>query len=80
MIPTTPGVVGNQIQNAMNTPIRNGKSEIVGYHDKWSDTREILRDKTGKRLGVFESDTKVTRDATGKIIGRGENQLFQLLK
>jgi hypothetical protein len=64
----------------MNKPIRNGKSEIIGYHDKWSDTREILRDRTGKRLGVFEADTKVTRDSAGKIIGRGQNQLMKLLK
>ena len=64
----------------MNKPIRDGNSQIIGYYDKWSDTREILRDRTGKRLGIFEADTKITRDATGKIISRGENQLFQLLK
>jgi hypothetical protein len=64
----------------MNTPIRDGNSKIIGYHEKWSATREILRDKSGKRLGVFEADTKVTRDAVGKIVGRGENQLLRLLK
>jgi hypothetical protein len=63
----------------MNTPIRNGKSEIIGYRDKWSDTRQILRDKNGKRLGIFEADTKVTRNSAGKIIGRGANQFFRLL-
>jgi hypothetical protein len=64
----------------MNEPIRNQKSEIIGYREKWSDTREILRDKNGKRLGVYETDNKVTRDANGKIVGRGVNQLFRLLK
>jgi len=64
----------------MNEPIRNQKLEIIGYHEDWSDTREILRDKNGKRLGVYEADNKVTRDANGKIVGRGSNQLFRLLQ
>jgi hypothetical protein len=64
----------------MTELIRNGKLEIIGYRDSSSDTREILRDKTGRILGRFESDTGVTRDASGKIVGRGSNQLLRLLK
>jgi hypothetical protein len=59
--------------------LRNEKLEIIGYHEKWSATREILRDKNGKRLGVYENDNQVTRDAHGTIIGRGTNPLFRLL-
>ncbi len=44
-----------------------------------ADTRDILRDKTGKRLGVYEAENKVTRDANRKIVGSGVNQLFLLL-
>jgi hypothetical protein len=64
----------------MNKPIRNGKQEIVAYHESSSPTREVLRDKNGRILGRFERDTGVTRDATGKIVGYGQNQLFRLLK
>jgi len=60
--------------------IRNGKSEIIGYRETGSGNREILRDKTGRILGRFETDTGVTRDASGKIIGRGSNQLLRLLR
>jgi len=42
--------------------------------------REILRDKSGRIIGRFETDTGVTRTADGKIIGRGSNQLLRLLK
>jgi hypothetical protein len=42
--------------------------------------REVLQDKAGQVLGRFEFDTGVTREASGKIIGRGSNQLFRLLK
>jgi hypothetical protein len=31
-------------------------------------------------LGRFETDTGVTREASGKIIGYGQNQLLKLLK
>jgi hypothetical protein len=64
----------------MNTPIRDGKSKIIAYHETFSPTREILRDRTGRILGRYESDTGVTRNANGKIVGRGSNQLFKLLK
>jgi hypothetical protein len=64
----------------MNTPIRNGKLKIIAYHETSSPTREILRDKTGRILGRFESDTGVTRDNGGKIIGYSQNQLLKLLK
>ncbi len=64
----------------MREIIRNGKSEIVGYRDTGSGNREILRDKTGRILGRFETDTGITREASGKIIGRGSNQLLKLLK
>jgi hypothetical protein len=59
---------------------RNGKSEIIGYRETGSGNREVLRDKTGRILGRFESDTGVTRDASGTITGRGSNQLLGLLE
>lgn len=62
----------------MKQPIRNQRQEIIGWIDRWSDNREILTDKNGKKLGVFEADTDTTRDSHGGIIGRG-NQLFRLL-
>jgi len=64
----------------MRETIRNGKLEIIGYRETGSGNRETLRDKAGRILGRFESDTGVTRDASGKIIGRGTNQLLRLLK
>jgi hypothetical protein len=64
----------------MNTPIRDGKLKIIGYRETGAGNREMLRDKTGRILGRFESDTGVTRDASGKIIGYGQNQLLKLLK
>ena len=59
---------------------RNAKLEIIGYRETGAGNREVLRDKAGRILGRFETDTGVTRDASGKIIGRGSNQLFRLLK
>lgn len=64
----------------MRETIRNGKLEIIGYSETGSGNREILRDKNGRILGRFETDTGVTRAADGKIIGRGSNQLVKLLK
>ena len=64
----------------MREIIRNGKSEIIGYRETGSGSREVLRDKTGRILGRFETDTGVTREASGKIIGYGQNQLLKLLK
>ena len=64
----------------MREVIRNGKLEIIAYRETGSGNREILRDKTGQILGRYETDTKVTRDASGKITGRGSNQLLRLLK
>ena len=64
----------------MRETIRNGKLEIIGYGETGSDKREILRDKNGRILGRFETDTGVTRDASGNIIGYGQNQLLKLLK
>lgn len=64
----------------MRGTIRDGKSEIIGYLETESGNREILRDKDGRILGRFETDTNVTRTADGKIIGRGSNQLLRLLK
>ena len=64
----------------MREIIRNGKLEIIGYRETGSGNREVLRDKTGRILGRYETDTKVTRDASGNITGRGSNQLLRLLK
>ena len=64
----------------MREPIRNGNLEIIGYRETDSVNREILRDKNGRILARFETDTGVTRTADGKIIGRGSNQLLRVLK
>jgi hypothetical protein len=64
----------------MRETIRDGQSKIIGYRETVSGNREILRDKTGRILGRFEQDTGITRDATGKITGRGSNQLLRLLR
>jgi hypothetical protein len=48
--------------------------------ERTKQTIEFLRGKTGRILGRFEKDTGVTREATGKIIGYGQNQLLKLLK
>jgi hypothetical protein len=64
----------------MRETIRNGKLEIIGCRETGSGNREVLRDKTGRIFGRFESDTGVTREASGKITGRGSNQLLRLLK
>lgn len=64
----------------MREVIRNGKLEIIGYRETGSGNREVLRDKAGRILGRFEADTGVTRDGSGKITGRGSNQLLRLLK
>src|ERR1035437_230259 len=63
--PTTIARRRHQTPNTMNTPIRNGKQEIVAYHESSSPTREILRDKNGRILGRFENDTGITREASG---------------
>jgi len=64
----------------MRETIRNGKSQIIGYRETQAGNREILRDKNSRIVGRFETDTKITRDASGKITGRGSNQLLRLLK
>ncbi len=64
----------------MRETIRNGKSEIIGYRETGSGNREVLRDKNSRIVGRFETDTEITRDASGKIAGRGSNQLLRLLK
>ena len=64
----------------MREAIRNGKSEIIGYRETGSGNRETLRDKSGRIIGRFETDTGITRDASGTIVGRGSNQLLRLLK
>jgi hypothetical protein len=58
--------------------IRNAKLDVIGYREL-SGAREILSDKQGNLLGVFERDTRVTRDRFGKIIGFYVNQLMSLL-
>ena len=64
----------------MREIIRNGRLQVIGYHETGSGNREVLRDKSGRILGRFETDTGITRDASGKITGRGSNQLLRLLK
>ncbi len=64
----------------MREVIRNGKLEIIGYLGTGSGNREVLRDKNNRIVGRFETDTGITRDASGEITGRGSNQLLRLLK
>ena len=64
----------------MTKPIRDGKSQIIGYSETGSGNRAVLRDKAGRILGRFETYTGITRDVTGKINGRGSNQMLRLLK
>jgi hypothetical protein len=64
----------------MRDTIRNGQSQIVGYRKTQAGNREILRDKNSRNVGRFETDAKITREASGKITGRGSNQLLRLLK
>lgn len=64
----------------MRETIRKGKLEIIACPETGSGKREILHDKNSQILGRFETDTGVTRDHTGKIVGRGSNQLLKLLR
>lgn len=64
----------------MRETIRDGQSKVIGYRETGSGNREILRDNGGQIVGRFETDTRITRDASGKITGRGSNQLLRLLK
>ena len=63
----------------MRDTIRNGKSQIIGYRET-AGNRQVLRDKNNHIVGRYETDTGITRDASGKITGRGSNQLLRLLK
>ena len=60
--------------------IRNGKQEIIAWIDRWSDKRESVTDKNGKRLGTFETDTGVTKDASGKLVGHRASQLLRFIR
>jgi hypothetical protein len=64
----------------MRETIRDGQSKIIGYCETGSGNRQILRDKNGRILGRFQTDTGITRASDGKIFGRGSNQLIRLLK
>ena len=64
----------------MRETTRNGKLEIIGYRETGLGNRETLRDKAGRILGGFETDTGIKREASGYIIGYGQNQLLKLLK
>jgi hypothetical protein len=61
------------VGQVLRETLRNGKSEIIRYRETGSANREILRDKNNRILGRFETDTKFTRDADGRIAGRGSN-------
>lgn len=64
----------------MRETIRDGQLQIVGYLETGSGNREVLRDKNNRIVGRYETDTGITREASGKITGRGSNQLLRLLK
>lgn len=55
--------------------IRNREGKIVGRWD-----RQWLRDGTGKLLARYDESDNRTRDATGRIVGSGDQRLFQLGK
>ena len=44
-----------------------------------SNGRQVFRDRTGKLLGTYEPQSNITRDYTGKVVGRG-NILAFLIK
>jgi hypothetical protein len=62
----------------MTDVIRNGKLEVIGYREIL-EAQEILRGRHGRKLGVYDRDTKVTRDRDGRIVGLNLNQLLWLL-
>lgn len=62
----------------MSEAIRDGNGKIIGYKET-SGNRETLRSTDGEILGRYETDNKITRDSSGKIIGRDSNQLERLL-
>ncbi len=74
------GVKLGNLRYDMRETIRNRKLEIIDSRETGSGNREVLRDKAGRILGRFENDTGITRDARGKIIGRGSSQFLRLLK
>ena len=58
--------------------IKNSRLEIIGYRET-RDSCQVLRDKNGRKLGVYDHATKVTRDRHGQVIGLNTNQLLRLL-
>jgi hypothetical protein len=53
--------------------IRNREGKIIGRWDgNW------LRDGTGKLVARYDESDNRTRDATGRIVGEGEQRLRKL--
>lgn len=59
--------------------IRNKSGRIIGSIMTQSNGRQVFRDRTGKLLGTYEPQSNITRDYTGKVVGRG-NILAFLIK
>jgi hypothetical protein len=58
--------------------IRNANLEPIGFREI-TDSREVLLDKEGQEVGVYDKATKVTRDRHGRTVGLYINQLLRLL-
>jgi len=55
----------------MNTPLRSPNGQLLGtLHQENGYT--ILRDKHNNKLGAYNPRTNDTRDANGRLIGRGD--------
>jgi hypothetical protein len=59
--------------------IRNKSGKVIGSIMTQSNGRQVFRDRTGKLLGTYEPQSNITRDYTGKVVGRG-NILAFLIK
>ena len=54
--------------------IRNREGKIIGR----VDGTNTLRDGTGKIVAVYHPAENVTRDRTGRIVGKGDQRLRKL--
>jgi hypothetical protein len=55
----------------------NGKT--LGYMETYSDGRAELRDSNSVMLGKYTKVDNLTRDTSGRVIGKG-NMLMSLIK
>jgi hypothetical protein len=58
--------------------VRDRTGSLLGTIETLSNGMTILRDKGGKRLGIYDPKTNKTYSHTGALVGRG-NVLTSLL-